>query len=111
MKISISGKGGSGKTTIAGTLARAFARLGYPVLAIDGDSNPNLAITLGLNPEAASQTPVLPGDLLKSVTDEQGNTTRVLSLGLEEIVSKFGAQAADQVQLLAMKRIDHAGAG
>ena len=37
MKIGISGKGGSGKTTISATLARVFARQGLPVLAIDGD--------------------------------------------------------------------------
>ena len=42
MKIGISGKGGSGKTTISATLARVFARQGFPVLAIDGDPNPNL---------------------------------------------------------------------
>ena len=36
MKIGISGKGGSGKTTISATLARVFARQGLPVLAIDG---------------------------------------------------------------------------
>jgi CO dehydrogenase maturation factor len=42
MKSAISGKGGSGKTTIAATLTRILARRGLPVLAIDGDPNPNL---------------------------------------------------------------------
>ena len=47
MKIAIAGKGGSGKTTIAGTLARALARSSdRGVLAIDADSNPNLGVTL-----------------------------------------------------------------
>ncbi|MCW5853808.1 MAG: hypothetical protein KIT87_27320 [Anaerolineae bacterium] len=35
MRIAVSGTGGSGKTTIAGTLARSFARLGRQVLAVD----------------------------------------------------------------------------
>ncbi len=34
MKIAISGKGGSGKTTLSATQARLFAREGFPVLAI-----------------------------------------------------------------------------
>ncbi|MDQ3172407.1 MAG: ATP-binding protein, partial [Acidobacteriota bacterium] len=34
MKIAISGKGGSGKTTISATLTRILARRGLPVLAI-----------------------------------------------------------------------------
>ena len=36
MKVAVSGKGGTGKTTIAATLARCLARRGYRVLAIDG---------------------------------------------------------------------------
>jgi glycine/D-amino acid oxidase-like deaminating enzyme len=37
MKVAVSGKGGTGKTTIAATLARCLARRGHRVLAIDGD--------------------------------------------------------------------------
>ena len=44
MKIATVGKGGSGKTTVAGTLARILAGEGCKVLAIDGDPNPNLAL-------------------------------------------------------------------
>jgi CO dehydrogenase maturation factor len=111
MKIAISGKGGSGKTTTAGTLARVFARQGYPVLAIDGDSNPNLGITLGVAPDEADHIPVLPAELLQDVVDEEGNTQRVLTAGVEEIAAQYGTVTADGVRLLAMKRIDHAGKG
>ncbi|HEV2666404.1 MAG TPA: AAA family ATPase, partial [Blastocatellia bacterium] len=55
MKIGISGKGGSGKTTISATLARVFARQGASVLAIDGDPNPNLGMALGLKPETLEE--------------------------------------------------------
>ncbi|MGH7424951.1 MAG: AAA family ATPase, partial [Candidatus Methylomirabilales bacterium] len=52
MKIAIAGKGGSGKTTIAGVLARTLAREGHQVLAVDADTNPNLGISLGIGPDA-----------------------------------------------------------
>ncbi len=48
MKIGVIGKGGSGKTTVSGVLARSLARQGWEVVAIDCDSNPNLGISLGL---------------------------------------------------------------
>ncbi|MDQ3912794.1 MAG: AAA family ATPase, partial [Actinomycetota bacterium] len=51
MKIAVAGKGGSGKTTIAATLARVLARRGHRVTAIDGDPNPNLGVALGMSPE------------------------------------------------------------
>lgn len=40
MRIALVGKGGSGKTTIAGMLARVLARRRQRILAIHGDPNP-----------------------------------------------------------------------
>ena len=51
MKLAIAGKGGAGKTTISGTLARQLARQGYEVLALDNDLNPNLSLTVGIPAE------------------------------------------------------------
>jgi hypothetical protein len=45
------------------------------------------------------------------VEDDEGNKTAILSMELEEIAEKFGTAAPDTVRLLAMHRIDHAGAG
>lgn len=59
MKIAITGKGGVGKTTLAGTLARLYARAGRPVLAIDADPDANLATAVGIPPERmAGLTPI-----------------------------------------------------
>lgn len=111
MKIAIAGKGGSGKTTTAGTLARVFARQGYKVLAIDGDSNPNLGITLGIPADELNSLEALPRDLLTDIEDEDGQRHSVLRSSVEEIAAAYGTTAADGVQLLAMKKINHAGDG
>ena len=55
MKVAVSGKGGVGKTLIAGTLARMFAKDGFNVLAIDNDSAMNLSYTLGIDSEKKSK--------------------------------------------------------
>jgi CO dehydrogenase maturation factor len=52
MKIAISGKGGVGKTTLAGVMARILATQGKKVLAIDADPDANLASAVGLPREA-----------------------------------------------------------
>ena len=47
--IALAGKGGTGKTTLAGMLVKFLVRNGKsPVLAVDADSNANLNEVLGL---------------------------------------------------------------
>lgn len=111
MKIAVAGKGGSGKTTIAGTLARVLARRGLQVLAIDGDTNPNLGISAGIPRHKLSVIPTLPGTLLQRVTDADGKSKSVLTMSVDDIKTKFGVLVSPNLTLLEMERVDHAGAG
>ena len=59
MKLAITGKGGVGKTTVSGTLARILADRGVLVYAIDADPDANLASAVGIAAEeAGSITPI-----------------------------------------------------
>ena len=106
MKLAIAGKGGSGKTSISGTLARVLARTGHRVLAIDGDSNPNLALTLGIAPERMNELPTLSRDLLRR-TDDGAE----LAKSLDEVCDTHSVTGPDGVTLLVMAHPQHAGRG
>jgi CO dehydrogenase maturation factor len=109
MKIAVSGKGGSGKTSLSGTLARLMGRAGRNVVAIDGDLNPNLALTLGLRQDRFDDLPAVPHGLLKHLM-VNGETTLKLSKSFDEVVSLHGIECPDHVRLLLMGQ-PHAGTG
>lgn len=111
MKIAIAGKGGTGKTTISGTLARWLARADREVVAVDADSNPNLDAILGLDRPRAGAVKALPTDLRQTVEDPDGTKRTVLTRPLPAVIEKYGALAPDGVRLLVMGKIGHAGDG
>jgi CO dehydrogenase maturation factor len=106
VKLAIAGKGGSGKTSISGTMARSLARSGHKVLAIDGDSNPNLALTLGLPLERMTEMPTLTRDMLR-----RSETGSELAQSIDEICDTHSIPAPDGVTLLVMANPQHAGTG
>jgi len=107
MRVALAGKGGAGKTTIAATLARVAARRGTPVVAIDADSNPNLAAALGLAPERATRLVGIPATAVsRKLAAGPG-----LTLSVDEVLASYGAVAPDGVRLLLMGAPAHAGEG
>ncbi len=106
MKLAIAGKGGSGKTSISGTMCRSLARSGHRVLAIDGDSNPNLALTLGVDPGLMDDVPTLPPDLIR-----RGTNGIELTRSFEEVSASHSLAAPDGVSLLVMALPQHADTG
>ncbi len=111
MKIAIAGKGGSGKTTIAGLLTRLLAERGHRVWAIDADSNPNLGLTLGLAVGETQGIKPLETGILRQVTDDKGERAVELALPPREVVDSYGLRVADRLTLLQMGTVDHAGEG
>ncbi|MDQ6805817.1 MAG: P-loop NTPase [Actinomycetota bacterium] len=101
MKIAICGKGGVGKTTISGTLARALARSGHAVTAIDADVNPMLGITLGLG---VDDTERLIG--VRQALSNSGLKDAVHEFKVAGLLERYGEDAPDGVRVLVASRVD-----
>ena len=103
MKIAVAGKGGAGKTTVSGTIARALARSGRPVVGLDCDVNPMLGVSLGIGPAEAERLVAVRQALDAGDIEHQPST--------EGLVETFGTDAPDGVRLVVVSRIDRADPG
>lgn len=115
MKIAVSGKGGVGKTLVAGTLSRLFAQDGYNVLAIDNDSAMNLSYTLGIDPEVKKE--IVPisemKDLVKERTEVKGGGAGVYNITprVSDIPDKYKVSGPDGLELLVLGGIEEPATG
>ena len=108
MKIAITGKGGVGKTTLAGTLARLLAQDGMDVLAIDADPDMNLASALGIDEPPAPLTEY--EDLIDERAGGPGGMFK-LNPKVDDVVERFGVVGPDGVRMLVMGTVDRGGSG
>ena len=116
MKVAVAGKGGVGKTLVAGTLARLLGREGIRVLAVDADPTPTLASTLGIPSDiAANIIPLTENDEL--VEERTGMDKKTyggmfkLNPRVSDLAEKFGISGPDNVTLLVAGTVTIGGAG
>lgn len=115
MKIAITGKGGVGKTSLAGLLARLYAAEGRTVLAVDADPDANLASALGIPPDEARKALPLAeqAELIEERTGVKpgapGGMFRI-NPKVDDIPESYSVQHAG-VRLLVMGRSKDAASG
>ena len=104
MRLAFVGKGGAGKSAIAGTFARALAREGDKVLAIDSDPLPGLAFSLGL---AIDHSPPIPDDaVVERQEGEEGPRWRLNpEVDPFDAVDRWSVEAPDGVRFLQFGKI------
>jgi CO dehydrogenase maturation factor len=115
MKIAVTGKGGVGKTTVAGTLARILASRGKRVYAVDADPDANLASAIGVPQEQADAvTPISEmRELIRERTGaEPGSAAPVYKLNpnVEDLPDSLSVEAHG-VRLLRLGTVKKGGAG
>ncbi len=103
MKIAVIGKGGSGKTTIAGVLARCLARSRMDVIALDCDANPMLGISLGIGVAETERMAAI-----RQALDGGGEEH---APSVEEMLERFGVSGPDGVLLAVASKIDRPNPG
>ena len=108
MKVAVSGKGGTGKTTLAALLAAELKRRDCSVTAIDADPNPTLAAALGFPPGPLTQLL----DMSEEIEARIGGPGGFIRLNprVDDLVGRVSV-AHDGINLIVAGGIAHGGAG
>ena len=113
MKIAITGKGGTGKTTLAASLATLFVSEGKKVFAIDADPDANLALTLGYPNPSGIKPLIEMKELIEERTGAKlGNFNPYFKLNprVDDIPDKYSVKH-NGISLMLMGRVRGGGLG
>ncbi len=112
MRIAISGKGGVGKTTLAGMLAGTLALKGRNVIALDADPDANLGSALGLSPEEEVTPLSEMQDLIRQRTGSEDDYGSYFKLNpkVDDIPDMY-AKRIGSIELLTLGGIKKGGQG
>lgn len=99
MHLAVVGKGGAGKSVVAGTLARLLARHGDRVLALDSDMLPGLTLSLG------ADAPPVPPLLDAAERDQEGRWRLRRGIGPVRAVQRYATDAPDGIRLLQAGKV------
>jgi CO dehydrogenase maturation factor len=113
MKVAVAGKGGVGKTLIAGGLAHGFSERGLKTIGIDADSSPNLGLTLGLSVEETRKIVPISDNkpLVESKTSTGYSGVYNLNFSVDDIVKQYSIPTPLGVNLIVMGTVHSMGAG
>lgn len=108
MRVAFVGKGGAGKSAIAGVVARLLARHGNDVLAVDSDPLPGLSVSLGLGVVDAA----IPGDAVEEKAEGESGPRFRLRNGLTAAAAldRYALPAPDGVRFLQFGKTRASGA-
>lgn len=113
MKIAVTGKGGSGKTTLAAGLSLLFTQEGKSVIAVDCDPDMNLGFSLDF-PHPEKITPISEmKDLISQRTEtDLAKPTGYFKLNpkVDDIPKKFCSQHHN-IRLIVMGKVNKASGG
>jgi CO dehydrogenase maturation factor len=100
LRIAFVGKGGAGKSLIAGTLCRQLARSGQCVLAMDVDTMVGLSISLGVG---ESELAGLPSGLAERVEGKGWQVKR--GVRPAKLVDRFAGRGPDGVRYIELGKL------
>ncbi len=101
--IAVTGKGGTGKTTLTALMTRILSSEGFSVLAVDADPAVSLAYALGSNLDRTI------ADLRTKMIEDPDEKRRISDIPMEEVIAEEAVMTLKGYSLLVMGKSEGPG--